>query len=676
MISITHNLSSKLQAGLHYQKPRIIWGRAALLFAVFLIFFLPEEFELGISRNYAEAHRVHRRLVLLSWDGIPQEFVRNMPIDRIPHLHHLLEIGAFSDQVRTGFPAMTSAGHAVAWTGAWANRNGITANQLPFPISPDRTVLEYSSGFDSIHLCAEPIWSTAARQGLEAVVLSAPQAYPFERYVGKNPNGTQDRNLTLFDANNSEMVRDNVIDQSVGFQEANGWKNLPSLSGKAREFTFTLAQTKIHGLLYDSLKNPTKGYDSLILSLDKTEKSKFLYLRPAGLDLAMRRSSQLLLKNHFSGPMLLRAENDRVPVYFRLFELDNRMGNFLLYHSWVYRMKSNRPERIPPFQEKGSGAWAHGAQRLYREGKLGDPIYSGGDGRAEQRYIETVHLAIRQFSQATEVAMKDKPWDLIINYTPFPDEVCHSWYGYLDASIPGYDPEVAAKYSPYLDRVVQMLDEALGNILRALPKDAGLALISDHGMAGITREFLPNVVLKKAGLLAQNSKDEIDLTRTKIYAAAEGTFLLLNLEERKNGIVKTAEREAILEKACKALLAVRDPATSRPIVLRILDPLKEDKDWGLGGPTGGDLYYELTPGYRPQKNHIGEQAVEKRLPAGHHSLSSSVTHTVLRLAGPGIRKHLDLGPIRLVDLAPTFCEYMGIDPPLEAQGRVLTEAFE
>ena len=643
------------------------------MFLVILFIFF--RLDLGVSRSKPEASHIHRRLVLLSWDGIPQDFVRNIPADKIPHLNRLLEMGAFSDQVRTGFPAMTSAGHAVAWTGAWANRNGITANQLPYPISPDRTVLEYSSGFDSLRLRAEPIWSTAARQGLEAVVLSAPQVYPFETYLEKNLNGNQSRNLTLFDANNSEVAGDNVIGQSVGFQEAKGWKDLPGFSGKAREFAFTLVQTKIYGLLYDSIEDFTKGYDSLILSLSKSEKSKFLYLKPARRGLAVHPTNQFPITDHFS-PMLLRAESDQVPVYFRLFELDSKKGNFLLYHSWVYRMKSNRRERANMFQETAGGAWAHGAQKLYREGKLGDPIYVGGDGSAEQRYLETVQLAVRQFSQATEVAMKTMRWDLMINYTHFPDEVCHAWYGFLDPSRPGYDSKMASKYSPYLESVVQMLDETLGGVLRVLPKDAGLALISDHGMAGVAAEFLPNVILKKAGLLEQNSKGEIDLPKTKIYAAAEGTFLLLNSEGRKEGIVKTAEREAILEQAGKALLAARDPETGRPIVLRILDPSKEDKDWGLGGPTGGDLYYELAPGYRPQKNHTGEKVVEKRLPAGNHSLSLNVTHTVLRLVGPGIRKHVDLGPVRLIDLAPTFCEYIGIGPPLEAQGRVMTEAFE
>jgi arylsulfatase A-like enzyme len=45
------------------------------------------------------------------------------------------------------------------------------------------------------------------------------------------------------------------------------------------------------------------------------------------------------------------------------------------------------------------------------------------------------------------------------------------------------------------------------------------------------------------------------------------------------------------------------------------------------------------------------------------------------VAGPGVARGADLGLIRQIDIAPTLCALLGIDPPASAVGRVLTPAL-
>jgi arylsulfatase A-like enzyme len=45
------------------------------------------------------------------------------------------------------------------------------------------------------------------------------------------------------------------------------------------------------------------------------------------------------------------------------------------------------------------------------------------------------------------------------------------------------------------------------------------------------------------------------------------------------------------------------------------------------------------------------------------------------VAGPGVASGADLGLIRQIDIAPTLCALLGIDPPARAAGRVLTGAL-
>jgi arylsulfatase A-like enzyme len=45
------------------------------------------------------------------------------------------------------------------------------------------------------------------------------------------------------------------------------------------------------------------------------------------------------------------------------------------------------------------------------------------------------------------------------------------------------------------------------------------------------------------------------------------------------------------------------------------------------------------------------------------------------VAGPGVARGADLGSIRQVDIAPTLCALLGIDPPAQAVGSVLQKAL-
>ena len=75
----------------------------------------------------------------------------------------------------TSWPAKTASGHATLYTGAWPDVHGVTGNEV---VLPGASILEPVSGFRSEALRAEPLWVTAARQGLEATLLCADPGLP------------------------------------------------------------------------------------------------------------------------------------------------------------------------------------------------------------------------------------------------------------------------------------------------------------------------------------------------------------------------------------------------------------------------------------------------------------------------------------------------------------------
>src|SRR3974390_1565142 len=112
------------------------------------------------------------------------------------------------------------------------------------------------------------------------------------------------------------------------------------------------------------------------------------------------------------------------------------------------------------FQKRTGGFWGHAGIHLYRRGLLGIPIMEGGKGEAERRYLETVALVLRQYSQATIFALREMKWDLLINYVPLPDEVCHAWLGWTDSSSPTYNAHLANALAPYLEAALVMQDQS------------------------------------------------------------------------------------------------------------------------------------------------------------------------------------------------------------------------
>ncbi|HEX4931943.1 MAG TPA: alkaline phosphatase family protein, partial [Gemmatimonadaceae bacterium] len=107
------------------------------------------------------------RAILASFDAFNERRVTGT-IDptRLPAIRALFREGACAASAQPHFPSVTAAGHASIWTGRYGAGHGISANaHLRLPAS-QHTILETANGFTVDGLRAEPIWITAASEGL------------------------------------------------------------------------------------------------------------------------------------------------------------------------------------------------------------------------------------------------------------------------------------------------------------------------------------------------------------------------------------------------------------------------------------------------------------------------------------------------------------------------------
>jgi predicted AlkP superfamily phosphohydrolase/phosphomutase len=597
------------------------------------------------------AHPEHPRAIILSCDGGGDAlFDRMIAAGRMPHLAALRARGLEAAYARTSFPSKTAPGHAAIWTGAWGHRNGILSNHVPLLPPAEHTLTEAEDGFHANLLQSEPVWVSAARQGKRTIVVQATHSTPMTTYGQGGKFAAANRNVRLVDFYSGQLGM-HVVYGSDTPTDPTPWQGAPAGS-RALALPGEAGTGTMPALLADDPQDPTRGFDTIAISPNRDWHTAT----------KLKSNDQ----GHFTPALPWPASEGRRST-FRLWDLQADGSSFRLYRSPISRQTTNQPDA----PSADWGAIAGGPEPNYAKDQFGPTLQAGGDGTAEQRYLETLANCLTLRANVTKTLLGHEDWDLACIYLPFPDAAEHMWVGLLDPASPHYRPATAARYEAALADVCALVDRFIGELTTIAP-EAALAVTSDHGLDAVHWDFFPNVLLERAGLLAYTAAGAIDLSRSRVfYPVHDGAALVVNRAGRKGGIVTDAEVPQLLERARRALLAAKDPKTGQSIVTAFYPP---DPIYGNDGPTGGDLYMDLLPGYYFNPKTVAATWWAPRHPfmsGGHifHPDRRSM-HACFAMAGPGVPRRT-LGPVRTIDVVPTVCQYLGIQPPATVEGQSL-----
>ena len=506
------------------------------------------------------------------------------------------------------------------------------------------------SGFSSSSLKAEPLWATAARQGLDVTVVSATQSHPFAPYLEeKRFGGNFGSALTLLDGFQTLRIPAAVYGpRDLPLKAPSGWREpLPPHSGAAREFALAVEGARVDGLVYDDPDDPTQGYDTMALSVGKRATGATI-LKPRALGTSAGAF----------GRVTVSVPEGTLSLHFRLFALSPDGSEILLFRSEAGVLKSSRPTVAAAALADTGGFTPNGGDDVYKAGGFGAPLWKGGDGTAERRYLETVALVARQFDRLLDFGADRTRWELLIGYLPYPDEALHLWLGYLDPSLPGYDAALAARLRPIMDRVLGIVDRFVASgRARAERTGAVFAVGADHGMMAVNRQVRFNVALQRAGLLAIGSGGAIDLARTRaVYFPGNSGYFLVNRLSRAGGIVDERGEEARAvpaSGACCGRSGTR-PQTSRssPASWTRIPGLRSRRSVAPRAETCTSPWRRATR----RRPTFRAGSCEPVPPRGEHLLSPERPAMLASfvIAGPGVTKGADLGLVRQVDVAPTL----------------------
>jgi predicted AlkP superfamily pyrophosphatase or phosphodiesterase len=205
--------------------------------------------------------------------------------------------------------------------------------------------------------------------------------------------------------------------------------------------------------------------------------------------------------------------------------------------------------------------------------------------------------------------------------------------------------------------------EVWEELQRDFPGKATLLVVSDHGFSETKGILLPNVVLRKAGLVSASGKKS---KSSAVQVVAQGGAALVY-------VLDQAHRASVLARVRQAFTGVKE-------VSKIIGP-DQLKDYGVADPKDdphapdmllfaqeGCVFGDTAAGQLPFS-----EKPERRGSHGHDPDLPDL-HATFVAWGVGIKHGARLGEISNLSVAPTLAKLLGLSIP-NAQGQPLAAAL-
>jgi predicted AlkP superfamily phosphohydrolase/phosphomutase len=638
------------------------------------------------------------KLILIGLDGAMPDMVRRF-LSELPHFRHLIEQGFFS-------PAWSSpcCDTPTNWTtivtGSWTGTHGITSFMAHLPGTP---VTSEQPTFNS-HLCrSEYLWQAAERQGLRSILLNYPVGWPVTLAGGVVIGGDG-----LFSAqwtqSNALCYHSSAVEGDdeglVEFIPVSEWPNLP-LHQRALQTSFHMAGggravwdqaglQKERGLSQGMSNVP--DFRAAILDVDGSGFDRVLICRGQDGELPVAN----LTVGQWSDWVIGRFGQDgaECAFRFRLLELSPDGTRFRLQRTIAGKTSGwSYPVDVAADLVQHVGPYIEGFE-------LAQGLRSQGD---ESFYLDQMQLQCDWTARAAEHLVSEYGCDLLFVQLHTIDGPNHMWLAHVSPESCKYDPQRADYYWDLFRRDYRMCDDMIGRIAACGGPDTVVAVVSDHGAVYTDKVVWTAGALVQKGLLTyvptkRPGVYKIDSARSKVRPT-NVNYIWVNLKGREEGgiVDPGPEYEMVCNQVIEALYALRDPQTGVcPVALAIKK--EEARQFGQYGDRVGDIVYYLRPGYTdypcgtrelnldthsfadPWMLLMGGGFAEAKVHSGIHHSHLPYAHcevasnqAVFMAMGPGIGAGTQANHINLVDVTPTLCHLLGIRPPLQSEGRIISE---
>ena len=260
-----------------------------------------------------------------------------------------------------------------------------------------------------------------------------------------------------------------------------------------------------------------------------------------------------------------------------------------------------------------------------------------------------------------------------------PDRIQHMFWRFLEDD----HPALEGKENTHANTIREMyerMDDLVGRTQAKLGRDTALLVMSDHGFNSFRRGVDLNAWFLENGYLAlkegaktssKNYLSDVDWSRTRAYALGLAGIFINERDREKQGIVAPGdEKRQLVNEIVSRLTGLRDPQTGEVAIYEAIPREKAYK--GPYVETAPDVIMGYNRGYRVSWDaavgKTGEQTFSDNVKAWsgdhciHPDLIPGVLFTQLDLNG---------SDARIIDMAPTILELLGVDKPAYMDGKSL-----
>ncbi|HEV3258491.1 MAG TPA: alkaline phosphatase family protein [Gemmataceae bacterium] len=292
----------------------------------------------------------------------------------------------------------------------------------------------------------------------------------------------------------------------------------------------------------------------------------------------------------------------------------------------------------------------------------------------KQRLLDDIYrMTDKRFTLARHL-LRTKPWDFFMMVEMGTDRIHHAFWKFMDPSHRQYQPGNPWEHAirDYYDYV----DDRIGQLLEAVPEDAVILVVSDHGAKAMDGGICINEWLIQQGYLVLKQYPSkptrfaelaVDWARTRAWS--EGGYyarVFLNVQGREpQGTIPPAEYEAFRDTLARQIEAIPDE-NGRPINTRVLKP--QDLYRKVNG-VAPDLFAYFGQLRWRSVGTVGLKTVQTLANDTGPDDANHAEEGIFILAGPGIPAGRQWHDGQLMDVAPTVLKVFDMDIPADMQGK-------
>ena len=642
------------------------------------------------------------KAMMLTIDGFDPVYAKPLLENGIlPNIQHFLEMGTTTKKMdmQGALPTYTPPNWCTLATGAWPGTHGITCfwdHTLGEPLD------KLSTGFDSKKCQAEYIHDAMARQGKKSIVVGWPTTWPptnedtilidgsgihpfitesldYEKFV----NGSITTEIPVFqshvvdDSGAECFVTEEVTEKKFGVTTTEQVQKVTGLS---------VDETILEGAadqMMVPIKEPsgwaidTQNAKESMLFVNNGKERRYLLLKkehgcyttievygnkqaltPMGIVKVGGWSETII--DHFVAD---DGERHQAAYRLRLLEIAEDGSAFCLYGTFATDMESTNHVYPPDVRKELFDA-------------LGAPIMWSNCGRNDYMknliMIETMEISCRWVIDAVDYLMTNKEWDIVLQGLHIIDQGNHAHLtGTQEAG------SVGQMNRDFLERYYRLADEYVGRSLKWIDQGVAVFVASDHGGLAVgddsneigdawklnigVMEELGYTVLKEV-----NGIKEIDWSKTRAIAQ-RSQYVYINLKGRDpEGIVDPDDYDRLVEQIIDDLYNYRDKKSGRRVISAAFDR-EEMEQLNLWGDRVGDIVYTMTRDFAHDQGNTFSGVSRK----------GTSIRCFFMAAGPGIKKNTIIDrKVEMVDVVPTICYLLGVEPPKTVDGGVIYQLLE